>query len=200
MKNMKRIHSVTIKHMFDESPDTSWLGEYSNSPTGEFSIDRNHFDACPCRWAFDSDEDDCDCNAGEWDTREFRYFNPGSVESFKADASWIPASENDKKAYWFKAMRENARKDYERMQALNSNDFCFIGISAEADYSVGGTPAPIQTITSGGLWGIESDSDASYFAEVEREELAELRKQLEGIGFSKRAIVAAFKNIDREND
>ena len=24
--NMKRIHKVTVKRMYDESPDTSWLG------------------------------------------------------------------------------------------------------------------------------------------------------------------------------
>ena len=28
--------------MIDESPDTSWLGEYANRPTSEFSIDRAH--------------------------------------------------------------------------------------------------------------------------------------------------------------
>jgi hypothetical protein len=54
-----------------------------------------------------------------------------------------------------------------------------------------------QTITSGGLYGIESDSDADYFAEVEQEQLAELRGQLHVIGFSKRAIASAFKNVER---
>ena len=38
----KRILSVTVRRMIDESPDTSWLGEYSNRATSEFSIDRAH--------------------------------------------------------------------------------------------------------------------------------------------------------------
>ena len=116
--NMKRIHSVAVKRMVDDSPDTSWLGEYAS-----------------------------------------------------------------------------------RMERLNAGDWCFIGIRAEAKYSVGNSRAGYlqQTITSGGLWGIESDSDASYLADVESEELAILRAQLEEIGFSKRAITAAFKNVEREN-
>ena len=47
MKNMKRIHKVVIKRMVDESPDTSWLGEYADSPTSEYSIDREHALDCP---------------------------------------------------------------------------------------------------------------------------------------------------------
>ena len=37
-KSMKRIHKVTIKRMTDESPDTSWLGEYSNTAETEYAI------------------------------------------------------------------------------------------------------------------------------------------------------------------
>jgi hypothetical protein len=36
MKNGKRILSIKIKHMVDDSPDTSWLGEYSNKPTSDW--------------------------------------------------------------------------------------------------------------------------------------------------------------------
>ena len=52
----------------------------------------------------------------------------------------------------------------------------------------------IQDISSGGLWGVESDSDKAYFAEVAGEELAELKSQLQALGFSKRAISQAFKS------
>ena len=45
--NSKRILSVTVKRMFDESPDTSFLGEYSNSPKTEYAIDRAHSEDCP---------------------------------------------------------------------------------------------------------------------------------------------------------
>jgi hypothetical protein len=46
MQNKKRILSVTVKRMLDDSPDTSWLGEYGQSSTSEFSIDREHSLEC----------------------------------------------------------------------------------------------------------------------------------------------------------
>jgi len=57
----------------------------------------------------------------------------------------------------------------------------------------------LQDVSSGGLWGIESDSDASYLKEIEAEELSELRKQLYAMGFSKRAIATAVKNATHED-
>lgn len=45
-KNGKRILEVTIKRMIDEDPDTSWIGEYSQRATSEFSIDRAHSEDC----------------------------------------------------------------------------------------------------------------------------------------------------------
>jgi hypothetical protein len=53
------------------------------------------------------------------------------------------------------------------MESLHRNDWGFIGISAEAVYSIGNTHAVLQSVTSGGLWGIESDSDRTYFEEIE---------------------------------
>lgn len=184
-KSMKRIHRVTIKRMYDESPDTSWLGEYSDTAKSEFTIDRQLEDG--------------------FDSRQFRYFNPGSVEAFDPKASWMPSGckASLRHEYWRKTMRENARKDYERMESLTNGDFCFIGIRAEAEYSVGEPERPfylLQTLTSGGLWGIESDSGNDYLASVEKEELAELRNQLKAVGFSTRAISTAFKNIEETGD
>src|SRR5438876_926107 len=46
MRNKKRILSVTLKKMVDDSPDTSHLGEYANRPNSEFSIDRAHSEDC----------------------------------------------------------------------------------------------------------------------------------------------------------
>ena len=52
MKNSKRILSVTVKRMVDDSPDTSWLGEYSDTRKSEFSIDRAHAEDCASSQAF----------------------------------------------------------------------------------------------------------------------------------------------------
>ena len=40
----------------------------------------------------------------------------------------------------------------------------------------------VQTIKSGGLWGIESDSEEEYRREIEAEQVGELRAILESLG------------------
>jgi hypothetical protein len=195
MKSQKRIQKITVQRIDDnEGPDTSYpsyLGEYASKPTSEFSIDRDHAEDCPRFWANDDIPDDarvCDCTTHDQNT--YRYFNPGSVEPFDPAASWIPADVTDKHAHWLAAMRENASDDYARMEAYNREEWHFIGIQAQAEIVLDGT---CQTIKSGGLWGIESDSDESYLCHVEREELTSLRGILHTMGFSKRAIAAACK-------
>lgn len=73
----------------------------------------------------------------------------------------------------------------DRYQQFHNGDFGFIGIQAEAEIVAHGV---CQTITSGGLWGIESDSDRSYLSEIEQEELQELRAILQSLGFSEEVI------------
>ena len=226
MKNSKRILSVTIKRMMDESPDTSW-GEYSDRATSEFSIDRASNEFCgdidaghdwleriesrimetredieldssediPLRDAVNTIEDllveyfDSD----NWDRREFRYFNP----SFNyVDKSGKALPENTPEE-----VRDYTRQDYKRMERLNAGDWCFIGIRAEAQIALqcNAHHANVQHITSGGLWGIESDSDDDYLESVEKDELSDLKGQLLALGFSKRAIATAFKNVERKD-
>lgn len=55
----------------------------------------------------------------------------------------------------------------------------------------------IQHIRSGGLWGIDCTESPAYVREVEDSQLHELRDQLHAIGFSQRAINAAFRNVER---
>src|SRR5437016_5696050 len=42
----KRILSVTVRRMIDDSPDSSYLGEYGNSPKSDYAIDRTHSEDC----------------------------------------------------------------------------------------------------------------------------------------------------------
>lgn len=89
------------------------------------------------------------------------------------------------------------RQDYDRMESLNRGDWYYIVIKAEAEVQLtGGT---VQRIHSGGLWGTESDSEESYLASIEQEELAELKTELIALGFSKRAIAKAFQTIERKD-
>ena len=246
MKNRKRILSVTIRHMIDDNPDTSWLGEYSNRATSEFSIDRAHSEDCASvredikqakqtlehvqqtigdlhnsvlaqynrtlanekldteKDALDTayDEvgelidsvDECDCGErGDMRRNEYRYFNP----SFNyVDENGHALKENTPEE-----VRKYVRQDYSRMESLNRGNWYFLGIRADAEIAVPTTPgnATIQRITSGGIWGNESDQTSSDFEETEQEQLSELRAWLKTLGFSSRAISTAFRQIERKD-
>ena len=75
----------------------------------------------------------------------------------------------------YKDQDEARRKEYE------DSDFSFVGVRAEAEVVVENV---IQTITSGGLWGIESDSGEGYIEDVALEEYDNLREILKAIGVS----------------
>jgi hypothetical protein len=72
-----------------------------------------------------------------------------------------------------------AEQDAERREAYRRGDFSMVGVVAEADVVIDGVT---QHITSGGLWGVESDSGDEYIDEVAAEEYADLRKILTSIG------------------
>jgi len=242
-KQKARILSVTVRRLIDESPDTSYLGEYSNSAKTEYAIDRKHSLDCNaqtynhdaqaedwleriyrripevvCTEHINSDDPDCamckaeserveaeqlltdlkegldDCSCDEssgWSPRELRYFNP-PVENYKGE----PHAD----------IVKYILQDYDRMESLNAGNWCFIGIRAECEV---GVPTQYtgqhdviyteQTLTSGGLWGIESDSDDSYLKQTEDEQIDELRDVLKNFVLSKRAIATAFKNVERRD-
>ena len=166
MNTSKRILSIETKRIIDESPGTSFIGQFGRQADTQFAIEHRGAHSLP-------------------------WFNPGSVESFNPSASWIPAEvqgESARRQYWHAIMTKNAKQDHLRMCQLIDGEFHFIGVQATAEVTVGGV---CQTLTSGGLWGIESDSEESYFAEIEAEQLSELRGILAEIDFSKRAIATA---------
>jgi hypothetical protein len=73
----------------------------------------------------------------------------------------------------------------DRRQQYDNGDFGFIGIRAGAEIVVAGV---CQTINSGGLWGIESDSTPDYISGIEQEEIVQLQEILHALGFSLEAI------------
>jgi hypothetical protein len=211
-RESKRIVSVKVTREVDTDPDYSFLGEYSDTPddyaivaTGEYKGEFVDQLPCECGHAYwqharendprlQSEDfevgqcyvDGCDCE--DYDPvevqrgREYRYFNSGSIDKGNTD------EEN----------RKYAQQDFERMDSYNQLNWCFLGIHAKAKVQVNGDV--VQTVRSGGLWGIESDSDDSDLTQIENEQLDELKDQLHAIGFNKRAIAAAFRNVERESD
>jgi hypothetical protein len=241
----KRILSVTVRRIVDTDADTSYLGEYGNTPKSDYAIDRAHSEDCASvredikqakqtlehvqqtigdmhnailaqyngtlanekldaeRDALDDaynevgeriDEiEECDCSVS-WNSREYRYFNPNH-ENYKG----LPEAD----------IRKYCRQDFDRIESLNRGNWCYIGIRAEARVFVNekvigpvASHGIAQTITSGGLWGIESDSGREHIEETQREELESLKAELLALGFSKRAISTAFKpeNIQEKGD
>lgn len=156
MRNGK-ILSVRIERAADTAPDTSYLGEYSNSATSPAAIDR---------------QERGDCG------REYRYFNPAMT----GEETGNP---------------DSPEQDYQRMESLNRGNWWYIGIIAKAKIQTGRNSV-IQTISSGGLWGIESDSDSAYLDQVRREELSSLFGELKRIGFSEAQIHKAYENIEED--
>lgn len=76
---------------------------------------------------------------------------------------------------------EYAEQDRERLESYGVT-WHMIGIQVKAKFVVPLQDGNFQvnhTLTSAGLWGIESDSDSSYFEEVAQEEWQELKRQLE---------------------
>lgn len=142
-KTSLRIDSIKVVHQYDDCPDTSWIGEYSNN-WQEGAIDRQE--------------------RGDMGRNEHRYF--------------IPAT-------------EYGEQDYKQMEALNNGDWHFIGIVVECvvshpcsddpRYPDVATSRRLETFTSGGLWGIESDS-GDYLEEVAQEQMTELKAHLAAFG------------------
>ena len=91
---------------------------------------------------------------------------------------------------------KEAIQNYDRMESYNNQQWCCIGIKAKAEILIpdGSGDYVRQTITSGGLWGIESDSDKSYLEQVENEELDNLRLELKVLG------VTMPKNVEVERE
>ena len=79
---------------------------------------------------------------------------------------------------------KSVQQDYRRAEAYNDGKWWAVGICAEAvvSYEIGNKCRRLETLISSGLWGIESDSDASYLASVEQDELADLREHLKVFG------------------
>lgn len=83
--------------------------------------------------------------------------------------------------------------DFEERRAQYLADlFSFVGIRAEV--RVHDTTTGVSTtVTSGGLWGIESDSGDEYLRQIGTEELATISAELASRGISIRGIEPVLK-------
>jgi hypothetical protein len=144
---------------------------------------------------------------GDWNRNEYRYWKPGPNHFPHRPESWSHVTADEISGAFerlpakIKARRHEfptvpalldhfyVLEDYRRCEALNNGDWNYIGIIAKA--KVVGMGGVVQTLRSGGLWGIESDSDEDYIRQVEDEELKSLAEILKGFGFGALAVTRA---------
>jgi hypothetical protein len=98
--------------------------------------------------------------------------------------------------------QEHAQQHYERMLAYERGEWHYVGIQARADIA---TPCDSNSrlhndITSGGVWGVESDSGIDHMQELETGQLNELKEALVHLGFTSAQIDVAFKDVSRKED
>ncbi len=73
--------------------------------------------------------------------------------------------------------------DAERIGAWERGEWCLIGIQAEAEIIIVRDGTAIgHTLRSGGLWSVESDSDADYLASIYAEECEALLADIAMLG------------------
>ena len=176
MNKKNKIVSVRIEKVADESSSLEQdLGRFSDVLAGEkYAIVRSG--ESEGKFAMDIKNQD-ELRAESLKTPSLLFFIPDS-------AKYINESEAD--------IRKYCLEDWRRVEAFYNGEWGFVGIIAKAEVLVLGQ---LQTIRSGGLWGIESDF-TDCIAEVELEELDNLKTQLLSLGFKNRAINYAVKKCE----
>ena len=166
-----KIESIKIKHVLDDCPDTSWLGEFTDDlEPGVIVRDYGEFyEKLPAEMERDLDG------------RFLCKGEPEVPERGREYRGFIPADNGENQGT--KNFYKYAMQDFKRMEGLNRCDWYFIGIMAEAvvSYPINGGGRRLETLSSGGLWGIESDS-GDYLKEVEQQELNDLKDHLKQFG------------------
>lgn len=178
------IESITIKHMADDYPDLTWLGEYSNKVPA--CADRRRGD-----FVFRH-------KAGP---RECKYFIPGygTVAEIRVDLR----ARGYSRGVAEEMARAQIRKGFKRMEDYG-NSWAMIGIQAEAMVKYRIRPNDkdwrLEHFKSGGVWGIESDSGNDHLEDIEREELADLREHLKrfSIRMNKKEWARLIANIEKK--
>jgi len=165
---MNKIESIKVVAIPDTNPDITCFGEYTDD-IGPGVVVRHYgefYEKIPTEMERDYDGKFMG-KAEPWipsKGREYRGFRPCAGDE-----------EVGTKEYY-----EYGMLGYERREGLNNGDWYFLGIMAEAEvsYEVVSGDRRLETLISGGLWGIESDS-GHYLEEVKKAELADLKQHLE---------------------
>jgi hypothetical protein len=139
--------TVKVRRLVDIEPDLSYLGKFTNRPKLPY------YDRCAQMAVLNAQDEDKANEVFEergWSNREYRYID---------DFAGIDGSEPNEE------QRKHIEQAAKRLEDYDRGEWQMLGVVAEA-YREG-----VELGRSTGLWGIESDSDESYFAEVEQGEI-----------------------------
>lgn len=170
-----------VEWVYDDSPDTSYLGEGTDKPSWEGPVydrwtdevwiegmwyDRNG------RALTESDYDDTHADAAG-NRREYRYIEGFQHSGTAKDYDDCPQLHPEllaKHASLDQASRSYVFADADRLKGLWNESWWMMG--CRVTLTVDG-----EQLASDSLWGIDSDNDADYFKEVEDERIAEALAQ-----------------------
>lgn len=168
---------------YDEYPDLSYLGTFSDRPEGRDSIPHGHnyCENCPDRrnrrievvslpdgtggyWAHE--DGSVLCMSPDPDDIEY-----GDIDSYVAS----PVPEDGTYRY-FNPATEYGAQDYERMTDHGRHEWCMVGVVVEATLT---NEEGFSRKFCHAMFGIEYDSDESYFEEVAEDLLYEIRQDVQ---------------------
>jgi len=115
-------------------------------------------------------------------TKEIESISCQQIFDGDGDISWLQQYDINSKDI---EERKYALQDKKRLEAYYNDEWHFVGVQVVAEIRIDGL---LQTISSGGLWGIESDSGNEYFDEVFEEQKEQLKDVLLQLGFTEKEI------------
>jgi len=212
---MKKNHieKVWVEKQQDEQPDTSTIGEYTDKKEdwslcvhcGEFVAIAEE----PNRRTEEIEEEILELENETELSEDATIINANNemIKTLKAELESLilhDCPHSSRNFNYFKPYaggekegsedyQTYGKQDFKRMTGLNNQSWYYVGIVAKAEIKT--TTGTIQTIRSGGLWGIESDA-GDYLEQVAQEQLTELRAELTALNFGKRAIDHAFQDVE----
>ncbi len=99
-----------------------------------------------------------------------------------------------------KLAKKYLKQNEARLEQVNRGEVWQLGVIAEATVrTTEGNISRLETLTSGGLWGMESDGGKEYFAETEQDQLADLKDHLEAFNVDTSNFEELAKNAQVED-
>ena len=190
MSKRIKIESIKVKAIYDSMPDTSFLGEYTDDlrPGVIVRAHGEFYEKLPAPMERDID--------GRYIGKGEPYDIPVRGREYRGFIPYAGGEPQGSRDYYRYGL-----EDWKRMQGLEKGDWHFIGIRAEATvkYKTNMRHYRLEKLTSGGLWGIESDA-GDYLEEVKGGELSDLKCHLEIFNVDTSGWQEAVKDIELEWD